>query len=393
MKHAMNHTKNPTVNYAGLALLGLVGLSLSAEAALAQSRALILNEFNAVGDTQFLENDDEAFEGFDHGAIMDLTAYAGPARAGRIRGNGGNWVELVVTQDRLDLRGYKFEWDNTDPDQGSFTFSTNPLWASVRSGTIITVIENGLQIPFFEDGSNGPILNLGTDVSFNPSLDDWWINVDVDDSTYLSQTGFKVDNDNWRGRILDASGTVVQNYIGEAVPGWGGSGINNQEVGILEADPNNQVTGLLYNDRDYSTLGAPNLTDPTNQAAVFDELVPQDFDPLRGWWINRIPGDANVDGDVDFTDLSILAQNYGATEGRTWFEADFNGDGAVGFADLSVLAQNYGFQSIVLDESSGYSAEFIADWNRALALVPEPASLAFAVSGVAVLSRRVRRRR
>ena len=55
-----------------------------------------------------------------------------------------------------------------------------------------------------------------------------------------------------------------------------------------------------------------------------------------------LPGDANLDGKVDFADLVIVARNYGKTSGVTWVDGDFNGDGSVGFDDLVILARNYG---------------------------------------------------
>lgn len=51
--------------------------------------------------------------------------------------------------------------------------------------------------------------------------------------------------------------------------------------------------------------------------------------------------DANPDGRVDFTDLLLLSQHYGAA-GQTERDGDFNGDGLVGFTDLLILAQHYG---------------------------------------------------
>ncbi len=50
------------------------------------------------------------------------------------------WLELLVVQDSLDLRG----WDLRDFSSGGvaqnpLTFSTNTLWSSVRSGTLIVV--------------------------------------------------------------------------------------------------------------------------------------------------------------------------------------------------------------------------------------------------------------
>ena len=54
------------------------------------------------------------------------------------------------------------------------------------------------------------------------------------------------------------------------------------------------------------------------------------------------PGDANSDGVVNFTDLLILAQNYGKSGGASLFQGDFNDDGSVGFDDLLTPAQHYG---------------------------------------------------
>jgi hypothetical protein len=54
------------------------------------------------------------------------------------------------------------------------------------------------------------------------------------------------------------------------------------------------------------------------------------------------PGDANGDGKVNVSDLSLLAANYGVTSGATWAMGDFTKDGAVNVSDLSLLAANYG---------------------------------------------------
>jgi len=54
-----------------------------------------------------------------------------------------------------------------------------------------------------------------------------------------------------------------------------------------------------------------------------------------------LPGDTNLDGQVNFTDLLTLAQNYGHG-GADWAHGDFTYDGLVNFSDLLLLAQNYG---------------------------------------------------
>ncbi|HEY7119950.1 MAG TPA: fibronectin type III domain-containing protein [Tepidisphaeraceae bacterium] len=55
-----------------------------------------------------------------------------------------------------------------------------------------------------------------------------------------------------------------------------------------------------------------------------------------------LAGDANLDGSVDFNDMTLLARNYNAVVGGSaWQQGDFNGDGVVDFNDLTLMAQNY----------------------------------------------------
>jgi hypothetical protein len=71
------------------------------------------------------------------------------------------------------------------------------------------------------------------------------------------------------------------------------------------------------------------------------------------------PGDADGNGAVNVSDLSLLAANYGVTSEATWAMGDFNNDGAVNVSDLSLLAANYGTgSSSVLDWSDAYAQAF-----------------------------------
>lgn len=72
-----------------------------------------------------------------------------------------------------------------------------------------------------------------------------------------------------------------------------------------------------------------------------------------------IPGDANHDNTVNFSDLLTLAQHYG-TSNAHWEDGDFNFDGSVNFNDLLSLAQNYG------------SSVSFSPPATAVAAVPEP---------------------
>lgn len=63
--------------------------------------------------------------------------------------------------------------------------------------------------------------------------------------------------------------------------------------------------------------------------------------PLPCTYDNRVEGDANLDGVVDFEDFLILSNNFG--EEGTWEEGDFDCSGVVSFGDLYILMRTFGF--------------------------------------------------
>lgn len=60
------------------------------------------------------------------------------------------------------------------------------------------------------------------------------------------------------------------------------------------------------------------------------------------WHENRLTGDANDDGVVNFADFLVLASNSGKAEDAVWEEGDFDGNGTVNFADFLALSSNFG---------------------------------------------------
>lgn len=100
-----------------------------------------------------------------------------------------------------------------------------------------------------------------------------------------------------------------------------------------------------------------------------------------------IPGDANLDGKVDFSDVLILAQHYGMNSLATWADGDFNNDGSVGFDDLLILAQHYR-QTLTTTQVGQLSPAFAADMGNAFSQVPEPAVAGFGVGVLVMLRRR-----
>jgi hypothetical protein len=91
------------------------------------------------------------------------------------------------------------------------------------------------------------------------------------------------------------------------------------------------------------------------------------------------PGDADVNGTVDFDDLLRLAASYNAAGTQTWSTGDFTGDGQTNFDDLLQLAS---FYNITLSGDA---------FPYALAVVPEPATAAIMTAACGLALARWRR--
>jgi hypothetical protein len=145
----------------------------------------------------------------------------------------------------------------------------------------------------------------------------------------------------------------------------------------------------------FSREGQLNLAVGNASDGIYDSAHPElDVGML---WVgstltirSTLPGDANLDGRVDFTDLVALAQNYNKNDSR-WGRGDFTHDGSVDFNDLVRLAQHYN-TALPSGSVAGAPDGFGDDLARAFAAVPEPATLAAtAACGFAHLAGRRRR--
>lgn len=76
------------------------------------------------------------------------------------------------------------------------------------------------------------------------------------------------------------------------------------------------------------------------------------------------PGDANLDGQVNFTDLVNLARHFGKTSAG-WDHGDFDYDGTVGFADFVALARNFGKSAASAAEEAALATDSLPDSRRA----------------------------
>ena len=93
-------------------------------------------------------------------------------------------------------------------------------------------------------------------------------------------------------------------------------------------------------------------------------------------------GDANVDGNVDLTDLTILANNWNTSD-KSFSAGDFSQDGLVDLTDLTILAGKWNSTVNLGQAMQSFSAfQGVA--------VPEPTSLGLVTLGAVALLRRRR---
>lgn len=217
---------------------------------------VILNEYNAVDPGKY------------------LGATGSDEYWGRVAGNGGDWFELVVIQDHLNMRGWSFRTTHYDPSSKKYvsetlSLSNNSIWSDLRSGTIITISED---LP--DDVSYNPIYD-----PHDPTAGDWWINVRANypygTGAYIDRENFTIDDEDWTLKIRKRDGTVAFGPVGESV-NTSGPLIGDIEIFRLEADPGASITPFSkYDDaQDFSTFGAPNRWGITGNNV-------QDFSQLR----------------------------------------------------------------------------------------------------------------
>lgn len=287
---------------------------LSIHAATTFGADVILNEYNAVNASDYL-NGGTASRDEDGGIASD-------SYFGRVMGNGGDWFELVVITDHLDMRRWTLEiWTEGVRDE-ALDLTDHPLWSDLRSGTIITVAED-----------------VPEDVSYNPGEGDWWINVQANSfasGTYIRNSSFPVTNDDWQLIIKDENDTVIFGPAGEGISPQ--SGVNSREIFRLEAHPDASIApySAYYDDSNcLSTFGSANRWGVTD----FGFRYMQNFRILRGY----DPADLDENGIVDVADFGILANAWLAIDsGPNWNpDCDISpqADSVIDVFDLQVFTQ------------------------------------------------------
>lgn len=183
-----------------------------------------------------------------------------------------------------------------------------------------------------------------------------------------------------------------------------GSAVNGliltSDTGLLAGEPYAGGVGLFVTDSDwmladqfgYALTGLHDLgrvlaieTDLTALGAdlTLSYTLEGQAGVVSGTIMPAAPGDADLDGEVGYSDLSRMIDTFGAQAGALWVDADFTGDGAVSGADYIVLKSNFGSGAVLAPPASADGA------------APEPASLAIlaAAAGAALAGPDRRRNR
>ncbi len=277
--------------------------------------AVILNEYNAVDAAEFL--------GGGNASADEAGGRASDSYFGRVQGNGGDWFELVVITDHLDMRYWKFDIYENGVLGETLDLTGHSIWSDLRAGTIITVSED-----------------VPSDVSYDPAAGDWWINVQAGVSAnglYIEASNFPVSSSNWQLRIRNSVGSVIFGPAGEGVSPT--SGVGNTEMFRLEADASTSIpaNSADYDDGDdFSTFGSANrwgsqdmsgLRTVAPGASTLTLLSPNGSEVITGgadyditWSSTGAVGNVLVEYSLDngMTWSGVYPPNFGNTGSYRW---------------------------------------------------------------------------
>ncbi len=136
--------------------------------------------------------------------------------------------------------------------------------------------------------------------------------------------------------------------------------VDADDIDILAANSDVAGAGALMQEM-YDLTG--------DTSTVFSTLAGSDASAMVRGILGTEFGDANLDGMVNGSDLSVLSGGFGGSGG--WAIADFNGDGAIDGSDLSVLSGSFGFNA--MSAVAAYQGS---------AAVPEPSCVVLAAGAL-----------
>jgi hypothetical protein len=156
---------------------------------------------------------------------------------------------------------------------------------------------------------------------------------------------------------------------------------------VLTLSPSSHADGVMYDALRMEITNksaSPTTTgwDDYTYISGSTQVPPNDAVGLAPTEVATIDGDANLDGQVNVSDLTLVLNNLGMTT-SLWTQGNFDGATTVDLTDLNEVLNNLGMSA------SGNTAG-----GGAAGAVPEPASLGIvAVGGIALLRRERRARR
>jgi hypothetical protein len=177
------------------------------------------------------------------------------------------------------------------------------------------------------DGGTGDLFKYNTGAVFvgiQPVVADNFILVVTPETKNVASpagtTTFSVANSGtgqmaWTAEVISGSWLTISN---------GASGNNSGTITAsfsANTDPNNPRTGTIR----ITAVGASGS--PKDVTVVQTKAL--------------LPGDANKDGRVNFSDYLLLSQNFGKTN-TIWDQGNFNTDNITNFSDYLLLSQNFG---------------------------------------------------
>ena len=286
-----------------------------------------------------------------------------------------------------------FDWRNIEYENGVLYGSTGSSSTGVHGvhmiGPLPTLAAN--QVPKITPANNSLITNYP---GGNSSTDAAFLNIPTADPNALSQNNLNV-----LYSISDQHGNLLTKYYFDGTL-WqpaGGSPltsdiatITSNPTGIIaKQDPTNPAwVDLLVSGTNgvftYIDKSAdPTLGISTNNPSPSMSLLFAPQDPNEAFYgltlAPQLLGDANLDGNVDLTDLSIVLNNFGKST-SAWTDGNFDHQPTIDLTDLSDVLNNFG-QSLNLTAS--------ASLHPAATAAPEPASLAIlSLSSLLLIKRR-----
>jgi hypothetical protein len=250
-------------------------------------------------------------------------------------------VQLVETDEGGQLRGVRFTFESQIlQPRAAIVVVENVQAFQARYGDAIP-IALGRDRPADDEGEyGGKLSNAGDLLTLLDAqgnlirqfmYDDKWQPTSDGEGRSLELTQVWQDErtELERGSLWQASG-VIGGTPGQAI-GFGDLNVD-REVSLSDID---LLFAVMAH---FSAEAAPRWFDLN----VDDKVDSQDALRLVTDALGTRPGDADLDGNVDFDDLVTLANRFGQ-RATSWAEGDFDGSGDVAFADFVLLANNFGF--------------------------------------------------